>query len=296
MEILPQLLTNAFITGSIYAIAAVGLALTYGSLKILNFAHGHMMMLGAYVFYAFSVQFNLPYLFSIPLTILSMLLFAQGALAVFIKPFYRVSILLPFVTTLALSTALESTVSMIFGVNVLSFQLEQGFNSIEIYGIYITPLQIFIIASSIMILVAIALLMHCSRFGRKVRAISSNPHAAVSLGMSEERIVGGVFSLAVIMAAYAGVMIGLETNLQPTMGISYTLKAFAILLLGGLGSIWGSLAGSYLLGIVENLSIGLDFGSYSLPAGYKDAFAFVIILTVLLIRPQGIFGSKIRKE
>ncbi|RIK99786.1 MAG: branched-chain amino acid ABC transporter permease, partial [Proteobacteria bacterium] len=91
------------------------------------------------------------------------------------------------------------------------------------------------------------------------------------------------------------VMVGYETNLQPTMGNAYTIKAFAAMILGGLGNIWGTIAGSYILGLVENLSIGLDFGGYSLPAGYKDAFAFVIILLVLLFKPEGIFRFGARK-
>jgi branched-chain amino acid transport system permease protein len=97
-----------------------------------------------------------------------------------------------------------------------------------------------------------------------------------------------------LLGAYAGVLVGYETNIQPTMGGSYTMKAFAAMILGGLGNVWGTIAGAYILGLVENLSIGLDFGGYSLPAGYKDAFAFAIILVVLLCRPQGLFGAKAR--
>jgi branched-chain amino acid transport system permease protein len=86
------------------------------------------------------------------------------------------------------------------------------------------------------------------------------------------------------------VLIGFETNLQPTMGGSYTIKAFAAMVLGGLGNIWGTLAGAFILGFIENFGIGLEIGGVSLPAGYKDAFAFVIILVVLLVRPSGLFG------
>ena len=98
-----------------------------------------------------------------------------------------------------------------------------------------------------------------------------------------------VYTTSALLAAYAGVLVGYETNMQPTMGSAYTIKAFAAMVLGGLGNLWGTVLGSYLLGLVENLSIGLDFGGYSIPAGYKDAFAFMIILCVLLFRPQGLF-------
>ena len=89
-------------------------------------------------------------------------------------------------------------------------------------------------------------------------------------------------------------MVGYETNLQPTMGGAYTIKAFATMILGGLGNLWGTVLGAYILGLVENLSIGLDFGGYSIPAGYKDAFAFSIILVVLLFKPQGLFRTRTR--
>jgi branched-chain amino acid transport system permease protein len=110
------------------------------------------------------------------------------------------------------------------------------------------------------------------------------------MGIPVRRLTIGIFIVCTLLAAYAGILVGYETNLQPTMGAAYTIKAFAAMILGGLGNIWGTVIGSYLLGFVENFAIGLDFGGYSLPAGYKDAFAFVIILLILLVRPQGLFG------
>jgi branched-subunit amino acid ABC-type transport system permease component len=103
-----------------------------------------------------------------------------------------------------------------------------------------------------------------------------------------------VFSLSVLLSVYAGIMVGYETNLQPTMGHGYTMKALAAMILGGLGNLWGTIIGCYILGVVENLGIGLDFGEYSLPAGYKDAFAFVVILLVLLVRTQGLMSWRRR--
>ena len=90
-------------------------------------------------------------------------------------------------------------------------------------------------------------------------------------------------------------MIGFETNLQPTMGQSYTIKPFAAMVLGGTGNVWGAVAGAYLLGLIENLSIGLNLGAFSLPAGYKDAFAYLLILLVLLFKPEGIFRPRARR-
>jgi branched-subunit amino acid ABC-type transport system permease component len=294
MDILPQLLINSLITGSIYALAASGLCLTFALLKVLNFAHGHMMMLGAYLYLLFAVDLQWAIPQASVMALISMGLVGAVTLAVFVTPFMRFSPLLPFVTTLALSSMLEAIVSIAFGVNVRSLSSGDELNSIEFLSVFITPIQILIILSALVILVFMALVIHGTGLGRRVRALSENSHASQALGIKARRINFGVFVLGAILAAYAGVLVGYETNLQPTMGNAYTIKAFAAMILGGLGSIWGTVIGAYILGFVENMAIGLDFGGYSLPAGYKDAFAFLIILCVLLIRPQGLFGSRAR--
>ncbi|MBX7136995.1 MAG: branched-chain amino acid ABC transporter permease [Oligoflexia bacterium] len=294
MDILPQLLINALITGSIYALASAGLALCYGVLRILNFAHGHLMMTGVYLFYLFSVTLGLALLPAALSTALAVAAVGAVSFTVFVRPFTRHNPVLPLVTTLALSTVLESSVAMAFGVNVKSLNTEMV-SSLEIYGIFITPLQIGIIISALLLLGLTGLVIHFTPAGRTLRALAENEEAAQSLGIGSDRIRFLVFLISALMAAYAGIMLGYETNLQPTMGNSYTIKAFAAMVLGGLGNIWGTVAGAYLLGLVENLSIGLDFGGYSLPAGYRDAFAFMAILLMLLVRPSGLFRRAARR-
>lgn len=295
LPIVPQLIANALISGSVYALAAVGLSLTYGLLKIMNFAHGHFMMVGAYIFYYFHVMQGFGVFPAAIFTTLAVIVFALASLRICISPFLSVSFVLTFVTTLCLSSALEALVSMFFGVNVKSLSPGMAAESYEWYGVYITPMQLIIISSAIVILTIVGLIVHRSPFGRKVRALAESPHAAVAIGLSRESVTRIVFVAATLLAAYAGILVGYETNMQPTMGGAYTIKAFAAMILGGLGNIWGTVAGSFLLGFVENFSIGLEFGSYSLPAGYKDAFAYVIILVVLLIKPEGIFSTRSRK-
>ncbi len=295
MDILPQLLVNSLITGSIYALAASGLCLSFALLKILNFAHGHMMMLGAYIYLVFALDLQQPLIIVGVLTAVSMGLIGAGILTVFVNPFASYSPLLPFVTTLALASIVEAIVSMVFGVNVRSLSSGDALSSLEFAGVFITPIQIIIIVSAIVILTAMGLIIHGTGVGRKVRALAENSQASQTLGIRARRINFSVFVIGTVLAAYAGILVGYETNLQPTMGNAYTIKAFAAMILGGLGNIWGTVFGAYFLGFVENMAVGLDFGGYSLPAGYKDAFAFLIILSVLLMRPQGLFGSRKRR-
>lgn len=293
--ILPQLLVNALITGSIYALASSGLSLSYGLLRVLNFAHGQMMMVGVYLFYFLTVDHGLSFLTAAPLTLIFSLIFSYLVLVIFVRPFLRFSLILPFISTLALATILESLVSIFFGVNVKSFDTASFGSSIELATVYITPIQVIIICSALLFLCLLAFLIHSTRFGRIVRAMSENSYAAASLGLSPNRINCIVFALSTLLATYAGILIGYETNIQPTMGNLYTVKAFAVMILGGLGNIWGTIAGSFLLGLIENLSIGLDFDGSSLPAGYKDAFSYGIILVVLLFWPEGLFNRKTRR-
>jgi branched-chain amino acid transport system permease protein len=295
LEILPQLLINSLITGSIYALASSGLALTYGLLRILNFAHGHLMMVGAYAFYFCVVQHDFS-LFSASLcTAFFVVCLGALILSVFILPFTYGSSLLPLVTTIALGTILESVVAMEFGVGVRALPLSDSGESFEFLGCFITPIQILIVGSALIIFGVLGYVIHSTALGRRIRAISEHPQAAQSLGISRPLILLGVFSVTMLLGAYAGIMVGYETNLQPTMGSSFSLKAFAAMILGGLGNVWGTVVGALILGLIENLSIGLDFGDYSLPAGYKDAFTFLIILLVLLFRPQGLFGTRERR-
>jgi len=335
MDILPQLLLNALISGSIYALAAAGIALAYGLLRVMNFAHGHMMMAGAYAFYAAKEMWGWGYLPSGLFGCVFSVVLAFFTLQIFVRPFLDQNVLLPFVTTLALSNMLESAVSMIFGVNVKSLYPGESAQSIEFYGIYITKIQIIIILSAIFVLGIAAFFIHLSSFGRKIRGLAEHHYVGEAMGISAYSVQMIVIISSVILASFAGILVGYEMNIQPTMGSSYTIKAFAAMVLGGLGNLWGTILGSYILGLIENLAIGLSlqdimmlvfypiygplgvifpetadgirafveglgasfqFEMISIPAGYKDAFAFFIILLVLLFRPQGLFLQSTRKS
>ncbi len=295
MEIVPQLFVNALIAGSIYALVSFGLSLTYNLLKVLNFAHGHMMMFGVYLFYLLHVMEGWNVVIAAIGTVFLSIVFAAIIFRAFMQPFLQYSFLLALISTLALSTMLESIVAMVFGVQVKSLPLELGVTSFEVYGVFITPIQILIISSALILLPVLSFVIHRTSLGRKLRAMAENRYVAESYGISRRKLSYGVIIVSTLIASYAGVLIGYETNMQPTMGTSYTVKAFAAMILGGLGNIWGTVVGSYVLGLLENFGIGLEFGGYSIPAGYKDAFAFFIMLVVLLFRPQGIFGKKARE-
>lgn len=301
LSIVPQLVANSLISGSLYALVSLGLCLGYGLLRVLNFAQGHFITVGAYLFYAVCVlwlggEFSSTNFLASGITILAaMLMLSWLTLRLFVFPFMPYSTLLPFVATLALGTMIESAIAMIFGVNVKSLTVDYSSESFSLMGALITPDQVVIIISTICILLLTAILIHLTPIGRKIRAISQNRYAASGLGVHDRSICYLVFGIGTVVAAYAGVMAGIVTNVQPTMGNAYTIKAFAAMILGGLGNVWGTMLGSYLLGFVENFSLGVEFNGYSLPSGYKDAFAFIVIILVLLFKPQGLFVGKVRR-
>lgn len=295
MSIYPQLIVNSVITGSIYALAAAGLALTYSVFGILNFAHGHIMMCGAYAFLYFYVILNLGSVHALLLSMAVMAVLANLILRLFIRPFLNYSPLLTLITTLALSTMLESVVSVLFGVNVKSLNRGAHPESWQLAGVFITPLQAAIVAGTFLIMSASAVIIHHTTAGRRIRAVFENPRASEALGINRRSLGSAVFTVACLVTACAGILIGMENSVYPTMGNSYTIKVFAAMILGGLGNIWGTILGSYALGFIENFAIGIEIGGYALPAGYKDAFSYCIILLVLLFSPGGLFGLRKRR-
>ncbi|MEI6529764.1 MAG: branched-chain amino acid ABC transporter permease [Candidatus Falkowbacteria bacterium] len=283
-----QLLLNALIAGSVYALVSVSLALTYKLFKYLNFAHGQSMMIGAYLFYFFTVQLGWGAIFSIFPTIFLIFLLAYLFLRLFVKPFLNYGSSITFIASIALAVLIESIISIFFGSNIKSLILTN--NVINLSNALITPIQILTIISTFVILGLLIYFIYKSSLGRKISALSENSLAAQGLGINSRSINYLVSVIAMAITGYAGILVSYDVNMSPTMGSSFLIKAFAIMLISGFGNIWAVVISSYLLAIIENYAVGLNLISM----GYLDAFTFVIILFVLLVRPQGIFYKKER--
>lgn len=191
LDLIPQLLMNSLITGSIYALASAGLALSFGVLRILNFAHGHLMMLGAYIFLFFYARMNLPLLVAGMGTAVTMTVVALACLRVFVTPFAKINPLLPLITTIALGSMLEALVSIFFGVNVQSLTQGSFHDSMEFGGVYFTVIQLVIIGSAMVVFPLLGILIHVSPLGRAVAAITESREIATALGMRDKWIVRG---------------------------------------------------------------------------------------------------------
>jgi branched-chain amino acid transport system permease protein len=286
MALFAQLLVNGLIAGGTYALAAIGYSMVYGSLKFINFAHGSVAMVGAYFVYGLAVsRLNVPLL---PAVLLAMFLTALlGVLIerVAYRPLRRAPKLAPLTTAIAVSFVLDALVMIIAGADIKTFSLpaQRGY---KIGPVFITSVQIIIIVTSLVAMVGLYVLLNRTKLGKAIRAVADDGNLAEVSGMDANLIISAVFAIGSALAALAGALIGLDTNLQPTMGFNITVKAFAAVVLGGLGSVPGAIVGGFLIGIAENL------GVWFIPSVWKDTIAYGILILMLFFRPSGIFGKK----
>jgi branched-chain amino acid transport system permease protein len=243
-------------------------------------------MVGAYIVYALALtRLRVPI---VPAVLLAMVLTALlGVLIerVAYRPLRRAPKLAPLTTAIAVSFVLDATVMIVAGADIKSFRLpaQRGY---EIGPIFITPVQIVIILSSLLLMVCLFLLLGRTKLGKAIRAVADDASLAEVSGMNSDLVISAVFAIGSSLAAAAGALIGLDTNLHPTMGFIITVKAFAAVVLGGLGNVPGAIVGGFLIGIAENL------GVWFIPPVWKDTIAYGILILMLFFRPRGIFGKK----
>lgn len=294
IDILPQLIVNGIIAGAIYSLVALGLSLVYGVLKFINLAHGELAMSGAYAFFLFYVILKWPFLASIFAAIL--IVVALGALIerTIFRPILSSPPLIPLIISLGVSFLLQSLAMLIFRPDVRSLSTTGDIQTHILFNgaIAITNAQIVILLLGPVFIFLLALFLKKTKTGKAIRATADNREVAEIVGINTTRTLDISFAIASAFAAIAGVAIAFDQNLFPTMGLSIGLKAFAAIILGGIGNIPGAIVGSFVIGLAENLGIGIMIGDFVMPSGYKQTFAFGILILVLLLRPQGIFGSR----
>ncbi|MBE9573230.1 MAG: branched-chain amino acid ABC transporter permease [Proteobacteria bacterium] len=290
MSFFMQLLINSIIAGSIYSLVAIGYTMVYGVLKFINFAHGELAMVGAYITFVLFRLLGFPITLSISIAILSVAFLGILIEKIAYRPLREASRLAPLITAIAVSIFLQSVVLLIFGAinKTLTTETSKG---LIFLGAYITPIQIVIVATSILLMILLHLYLKHTRLGKAMRATSDDTTIASVVGIKVDRVISSVFGIGSALAAVAGILIAFETNLNPTMGFFIGLKAFAAAVVGGIGSVRGAMLGGFIIGFSENFGIW-----YFIPTGYKNSVAFIILVLVLLIRPSGLFGMKPEEE
>lgn len=286
--VLEQLLVNGLIAGAIYALVAAGFSLIYSTCRFIHFAHGSAIAFAAYVLYFLFSMLGIDFWLSTALAILSAAIFGLLMNALVYRQLRKrkASSVILLIASFALLILVESLILLFFGADVKTIGFIKIEKGLEFFGAIITPLQIFIIVSSFVLLALLWLFIKKTRLGKAMRAVADNREIAAITGISAEKIYNWSFIIGSAIAGIAGILVGLEQNLEPTMGTNLMIKGFTGAVIGGIGSVPGAILGSFLLGFAENIGI------WFLPSGYKDAIAFVILFVFLLFRPQGILGIK----
>lgn len=283
-----QQLVNGLTLGSAYAVIAIGYTLVFGVLNIVNMAHGGIFMVGAYIGLLLVTEAG----FGIfPALIVAMVGGAVlgYALEIFaLRPLRRrkVTHLAPLISTIGVSTFLESVALMVWGPQTRSFPTSFGNELMDFGAFKISGIQIISLGTAVVLMVLLTILLNKTKIGKAVRATSESAETASLLGINTGRIITFTVMMASALGAAAGVLIGLSFNaIEPTMGTAMGLKGLAVLIMGGLGNVEGAMAGGFILGIAEVFSVA--YGSSS----YRDAVAFGIIILILFIRPEGLFSK-----
>ena len=281
-----QTILNGILAGCIYALFAMGLTLIYGVLNFVNFAHGELIMWGAYFLFLFMAEpFGLPLYFAIlPALVLTGCLGLAMEYSVF-RPIRKANRLTLLIAAMGLSVFLRNAAQFCWGAEVRTYGLEvmQG---TRFFGLYLTTQQFAIIGVTILCVAGVYLLFFKSRLGKSMRALSDNLNLARISGIDTKRAILAAWVISAVLAGIGGILMALDTNLNPEMGVVNLIKAFAATLIGGVGNLWGALLGGLLIGLAEN--IGVLFIS----PGYKDGIAFVIMVLILLARPYVILGER----
>jgi branched-chain amino acid transport system permease protein len=279
-----QLVLDGLVTGGTYALVAVGYTMVYGVLRLINFAHGDVAMVGAYLALALALPFGPAFPAAALAAAVGAALLGVAIERLAYRPLRRRGALAvaPLVTAIGLSILLENAVQLVFGADLKSFAVPT--TSLRLFGAYLTNVQVGMLAAVAAAVVGLSLLVARTPLGRAIRAVADNPELAAVIGLDVDRVVAWVFALGSALAAVAGVFAGLETALQPTMGLDLGLKAFAACVLGGIGNIPGSVVGAFAIGFLEN------FASLWLPGEWHDVLAFGVLALMLLVRPQGLLG------
>ena len=283
-----QLIINGLISGSMYALIAIGYTMVYGIGRFVNFAHGELFLAGAFIHYTLHCYFGLSLIPSLILSVLSVSVMGIIVERVAFKPFRDANQFIPLINTIGISVILQSTYQVIFGVDSKTLRKTQNVSEGLHFGsIIITPIQIGIVVTSIMALLLLLLFLKKTRMGKAIRATAEDREIASVLGINVNGAITATFALGSGLAAVAGILMGYDQDFSPTIGSITGIKAFTAAVLGGIGSVPGAAIGGVIIGLLES------YLAFYISSGYKECLIFLILLLLLFFRPQGLLGKRL---
>lgn len=286
-----QQIINGLSLGSIYALIALGYTMVYGIIKLINFAHGDIYMLGAYVAFITTTYFGFSFF---PAMIASMVV--CGILGVLIeriayKPLRHATRIAALITAIGVSYVLEYTTQYIMGSEVKTYPALLSKASFSLGPVTISMQQVYIFTITIVLMIALQLIIKKTKMGRAMRAVSVDEDAAKLMGINVDTTISFTFLLGSSLAGVAGILVGIYYNsIDPLMGMIPGLKAFIAAVFGGIGSVPGAMIGGLFIGIAETMVVA--YGS----SLYRDAIVYLILILILIIKPDGLLGKNQREK
>jgi branched-chain amino acid transport system permease protein len=287
---LQDILVTGMVNGGVYALLALGFSLIFGVARIVNIAHTAFYMLAAYALYALAVKMELPLAAAIPLAVIGVVAIAIACHKLVIEPVrqHEAAVL---IATIALALIFQESLLIAFGGHYLGVpSVADGFASI--LGVRVSYQRLVVLAAAAVVLVATWLLLKRTRLGLAIRATANDVEIANLMGMNADRVAMLTVAISAALAAVAGVVVAPVFVVDPFMWLAPLVTVLAIVVLGGLGSLKGSLVGAFIIGFVEAITV------FAVPAGayLKGAVALTIMVVVLLVRPEGLFGVAFEEE
>ena len=285
-----QQLINGLSVGSIYALIALGYTMVYGIIKLINFAHGEVCMIGAYIGFVCMTYFGLGIVESLLIAMILAAMLGVIIEKIAYKPLRNATRIAALITAIGVSFLLQNIMIRFFGISVKTYPIRVSNQPILLGNVRITVPQIYIFTITIILMILLQFIVKRTKIGRAMRAVSTDSDAAKLMGINVNRTISFTFAIGSALAAAAGILVGVYYNsINPLMGTTRGIKAFVAAVFGGIGSIPGAMLGGFSIGIIESL-----VGAYGSTL-YRDAVVYAILILVLIIRPSGLLG-KSQKE
>ena len=292
MELLIQQLVNGLAVGSIYALIALGYTMVYGTIKLINFAHGDVYMMGAFIGYFAVMVLKLNVFLALLLAMVACAILGVVIERVAYKPLRKSTRVAALITAIGVSYLLENVMSYFFGAESRPFPSDFGTETFTLFGdISVNGKQILIFGITVLLMALLQFIVRYTKVGKAMRAVAVDEQAAQLMGIDVDGVISFTFALGSALAGIAGVLVGVYYNtISTTMGITVGLKAFVAAVLGGIGSIPGAMVGGYLIGLLETM---VSFFGYS---PYRDGVVYFLLFIILIVLPAGLFGKNVREK
>lgn len=286
-----QQIVNGLTIGGIYALVALGYSMVYSVLRIVNFAHGDIFMMGTFFGLTLCSTLNMPVYISV---IVAALLTAALGLTVerlAYRPIHSKDGLSVLISALGVSIFMQNMARKIWGSETFPYKGKMETVTYQIGSISLSNIQILIFGLTVVLLIALYFLIYRSKMGIAMRAASHSMVNARLMGINTNAVIVFTFGIGSVLAGVAGNLVGIYYDaVYANMGYSMGMKAFAAAILGGIGSVPGAVIGGFMIGIVETL------GTVYISSGYRDAYAFIVMIVLLIVRPSGILGKKMQEK